>query len=405
MVVDVAASGAEAGRGLGASSAGARGYKCTASPQDGALSPSGSSITQAPSSSEAGSSATPHNYTELQAGVWNLPDWGSPQSLGSQGSPCNEAGHRLEGSLAGACREPRQTLQCTASPQDGALSPSGSSITQVPSSSEAGSSATPHNYTELQAGVWNLPDWGSPQSLGSQGSPCNEAGHRLEGSVARACGEPRQTLRCTASPQDGALSPSGSSITQVPSSPEAGSSATPHNYTELQADVWSLQDWGSPQSLGSQGSLCNGALKFDKMHRDVADAVVAELQVDLQSATNRAIDLMSSWVSQKIAHARKGIEEGMHNSCVQGQEQQAKDREGLRNSHIELVWKFEQLQSRMDGRMQTLEDLCCRVADERRCSEPRAAGSAQVQEAWKVAEERKWRMKLDDLQVSLDRAS
>merc|ERR1740129_1319322 len=227
-----------------------------------------------------------------------------------------------------------------------------------------------------------------------------EAGRGLGGSSAGARG-----YKCTASPRDGALSPSGSSITQGPSSPEAGSSATPHNYTELQADVWSLQDWGSPQSLGSQGSPCNGALKFDKTHRDVADAVVAELQVDLQSATNRAIDLMSSWVSQEIAHARKGIEEDMRNACVQGQEQQAKEHEGLRNSHTELVWKFEQLQSRMDGRMQILEDLCCRVTDKRRSSEPRAAGSAQVQEAWKGAEERKWRMKLDDLQASLDRAS
>merc|ERR1740129_261771 len=205
MVVDVAASGAEAGRGLGGSSAGARGYKCTASPQDGALSPSGSSITQAPSSSEAGSSATPHNYTELQGDVWSLQDWGSPQPLGSQGRRGNEAGHRLEGSLARACGEPRQTLQGTASPRTDALSPSGSSITQVPSSSEAGSSTTPHNYTELQGDVWSLPDWGSPRLLGSQGSPCNETGHRLEGSLARSCGEPKQrysvllaikTVRC-----------------------------------------------------------------------------------------------------------------------------------------------------------------------------------------------------------------
>lgn len=173
--------------------------------------------------------------------------------------------------------------------------------------------------------------------------------------------------------------------------------------TDLHVDVWMEDDWITPTRERANTSPCTAAQNLEKENREVADAVLAELQVDLQAEVQRAVNQMSSWISDEIAFARKGFEE---ESCKVRETLAAKHEE-VDKSHSEFHVKLAELQATLDDHKAILSKLSQDNSSQLR---PRALTDSQplqpssnVLEARRVADERKRRLELDNLQSGLDK--
>lgn len=90
-----------------------------------------------------------------------------------------------------------------------------------------------------------------------------------------------------------------------PSTPSGGSDT--NVCQQRDDDGWNLDTWQGT-SLSTNTSPCGAALLLDQAQRDVADAVLSELQIDLDAAMQRTMSQLSSWISEEIAFVRAGFE-------------------------------------------------------------------------------------------------
>mmetsp|Transcript_55878 Transcript_55878/g.130519 ORF Transcript_55878/g.130519 Transcript_55878/m.130519 type:complete len:886 (-) Transcript_55878:246-2903(-) len=171
---------------------------------------------------------------------------------------------------------------------------------------------------------------------------------------------------------------------------------------EAQADAWNVEDWDS--HLAQLQEVATPCRAFDGEDLQVAATVRAELQADLETLVQAAMDEMRSWLSQEIAFARSSLDEADSSKKRQQNEDEVNDLhkrvedqgqklEELQENQLEKLRREVQEQARVIKR---LEDM---TSPEPRCS----TSSERVMEARAVAEERKWRLRLENLESSLNR--
>jgi len=192
----------------------------------------------------------------------------------------------------------------------------------------------------------------------------------------------------------------------------AAATTTPPCKADL-LDAWQMEAWHSPSSPSSPSTVCSAAQTLEKTQREVADAVHAELQVDLEAAVSRAMSGMTSWISEEIAFARKGFEENVHKATEDMRAKFVREDEArLHSSQEEIVRKLKQLEISFDDQASVLRKLQDEGLSQDRpevFQQQSLSGSCQagltpaVMEARAVAEDRKWRKKLDALQAGIDK--
>jgi hypothetical protein len=113
---------------------------------------------------------------------------------------------------------------------------------------------------------------------------------------------------------------------------------------------------------------------------------------------------MNAWISEEITFARRGFEEDLRKACECSEADCARKQA---QQHAELNLKVEQLQASFDQQKLTFQKFNEETDNwtlPQASSETHGpAPSSRVLEARAVAEERKWRLKLDELQGGLDR--
>ncbi|CAJ1398947.1 unnamed protein product [Effrenium voratum] len=175
-----------------------------------------------------------------------------------------------------------------------------------------------------------------------------------------------------------------------------------------EADAWSMEDWDSQLArLREMPTPCRVRVPeaADSKQEEVADAVRAELQVDMEALVNAAMDEMRTWVSQEIAFARNSFKEDAR-AALQEDQSSAREAE-VRKELQELKQSLEKLQEgpeKMRKELQEHSRLLKRL-EESSHPERGATSSDRVAEARAVAEERKWRLRLENLERSLARNS
>jgi len=97
---------------------------------------------------------------------------------------------------------------------------------------------------------------------------------------------------------------------------------------------------------------CRSAQKLDQPHRDIADAVFSELQVDMESFVEKAVNQMSSWISAEVAFVRQGIEKDVLTKIgateeARGRTEEARSRkdEEFKHSQMQMAAKVDLMQS------------------------------------------------------------
>jgi hypothetical protein len=101
---------------------------------------------------------------------------------------------------------------------------------------------------------------------------------------------------------------------------------------------------------------------LEKEQRDIADAVFAEMQVDLDSLVQSAVNHMSSWISAEVAFARQGLEKDVEAAVTradmqqqaQFQELRARQDAEVKNSQTHFASKLELLQSELQSDVREL---------------------------------------------------
>eukprot|EP00440_Ansanella_granifera_P026164 gb/GFBE01028410.1/.p1 GENE.gb/GFBE01028410.1/~~gb/GFBE01028410.1/.p1 ORF type:complete len:937 (+),score=284.96 gb/GFBE01028410.1/:1-2811(+) len=187
-----------------------------------------------------------------------------------------------------------------------------------------------------------------------------------------------------------------------------------------QIDAFDLEDWDSPVSMmrGQVVSPCRAARSFDSHQREVADAVRAELQVDLEALVHQAVDEIRSWVSEEIAFARQDFQEEMRSAEEQRRAQERSEVEDLKRrveeqrqllERLQEGSQMQQVQSDLKEHMRLIkrlqEDVPAQLAPTMLDGGRETKSSDRVAEARVVAEERKWRLRLENMETSLERHS
>lgn len=184
-----------------------------------------------------------------------------------------------------------------------------------------------------------------------------------------------------------------------------------HHTVSEQVDAWDMEDWDSPASIMQHSnSICGAAGSFDEKQQEIADAVRTELQVDLEAVVNHAIDQMRSWVSAEIACARESFDKAakdIHEKSLHEDSEVKKVRSALEEQmgmirELKQNSFFEELKQDLDEQMRKLHRLEETIAAP--AEAPLGPGaSGAVVEARRVADERRWRLKMDGLQDGLDK--
>lgn len=112
-------------------------------------------------------------------------------------------------------------------------------------------------------------------------------------------------------------------------------------------DAWNLDEWGSCATSTRKARSCSAAHRLDKGQREVADAVFAELQVDMDAVIQRTVNQMSSWISAEVAFARQGMEK----ESQKAQEEKARQ---------DAEWKLSQTQ--FSSKVDLLESNLCNLS-------------------------------------------
>ncbi|CAE7475160.1 unnamed protein product, partial [Symbiodinium sp. CCMP2592] len=207
-------------------------------------------------------------------------------------------------------------------------------------------------------------------------------------------------------------------VSTAASSCNAAEGLTASSKAEDQADAWNVEDWDSHLAqlreagrehrvrsfLGQVATPCraspNGKLK-------VADTLRAELQADVELLVQEAMDEMRSWLSQEIAFARRNLEE-VHADQSQPQAndevkmlKQCVEEQGLALEKLKEGNDLEKLRKDLQDQARLIRKLDDAAATDARSS---TTSSERVLEARAVAEERKWRLRLETFESSVARS-
>jgi len=180
--------------------------------------------------------------------------------------------------------------------------------------------------------------------------------------------------------------------------------AGPGSDSKLSLDAWSVEDWSSadhfsPVSTGCDGSPSSAARRLNAPQRVVADAVLSELQVGMESAMQRAASQMSTWITGEIVLARQGLEDDIRKQIEEVRSTQCIN---LKRSQDELERILADVEQKVVAEQSMKEEMGCQKVAAPRSSQESFA-SAQVMEARVVADERRWRMKLDGIESTLEK--
>lgn len=168
-----------------------------------------------------------------------------------------------------------------------------------------------------------------------------------------------------------------------------------------QPDAWSVEDWSStqnfsPMSSDTPTSASSAAQKFDDTHM-LADTILAELHVDLESSVQRATNQMSSWVSEEFASSQQRLQESLHSAVTTASEAYASQVIELQRLNIELRTEFEQLRSTCGQNLVTTQKALGDCKGSVEDADALDLTSVHVMEARMFADERRWRMKMDSI--------
>lgn len=170
---------------------------------------------------------------------------------------------------------------------------------------------------------------------------------------------------------------------------------------------WDLEDWDSPASVLAHNSSPGGIARIaEENHREIVDAVRAELQVEIDNLVQNAVGQMNSWMSGEIGSLRQTFTDDMDSLRNTIQKSSTKDDAALENTQDDLSHKVEKLRIELNEVTQNIRKIqqcdSSSTTEEQRSSEPRT--SDRVMEARMVADERKWRLRLDALQADVGRS-
>jgi chromosome segregation ATPase len=171
-------------------------------------------------------------------------------------------------------------------------------------------------------------------------------------------------------------------------------------------DAWAVDDWATTSncSRSSSASPCTGVKGIGIPQREIADAVLIELQLDLQNQVQRAVNEMSSWISEEITFARQGFQEDAAKANAELKGTWEKEHTEIQKSHNELTSKVDHLQKTLEEQVAGMAKLRDESSHRASCqTEPVPAGNVKVMEARMVGEERRWRLKIDEIQEGLSK--
>jgi len=184
---------------------------------------------------------------------------------------------------------------------------------------------------------------------------------------------------------------------------------------EEQVDAWNLEDWDSPMShIREVATPCRAATRMQSKQTEVVDAVRAELQADIESVVRHAIDEIRSWVSEEIAFARQCFQEEMHQVQVPSQAQMEDMKKGIEEQsrlvkELQVGQRLEKLEGDLKEQMHLVqrlrEDMPAAPIPTNLDGGRETKSSDRVAEARVVAEERKWRLRLESIETGLERNS
>jgi len=175
--------------------------------------------------------------------------------------------------------------------------------------------------------------------------------------------------------------------------------------SDLRGDVWTEDDWVTPVRDRAQTSPRFADGQLNKLHQQVAEIVLSELRIDLQSEVQQVVKEMTSLISDEVTVARQGVEDGMQQFCDTWMVKHTE----LQSAHASLSASIERMQAGLDEHAAALQRL---PQDNRNAkpslhrlqvSQSESQPSSSVMEARQLAEERKWRLIQSDLEKHLER--
>lgn len=165
-----------------------------------------------------------------------------------------------------------------------------------------------------------------------------------------------------------------SGVGEGSTAPSSISKAVDGSKDKERADVWTVEDWDSQLArLKEVPTPCRVPDGTDAKQKQVADAIRAELQVDLEALVNAAMDEMRSWVSQEVAFARSSFREEA-NKFISNQELNNNEQNKERLEVSELKFKIQENEQLLEKFMKDLQEGRHLKRSE---EEPRAATSSE----------------------------
>lgn len=195
-------------------------------------------------------------------------------------------------------------------------------------------------------------------------------------------------------------------VSTAASSCNAAEGLTASSKAEDQADAWNVEDWDS--HLAQLREVATPCRASPNAKLKVADTVRAELQADVELLVQEAMDEMRSWLSQEIAFARRNLEE-VHADKPQPQAndevellKQRVEEQGLTLEKLKEGNDLEKLRKDLQDQARIIRKL----DDAASSTDARSSttSSERVLEARAVAEERKWRLRLETFESSVARS-
>jgi hypothetical protein len=173
--------------------------------------------------------------------------------------------------------------------------------------------------------------------------------------------------------EEDATTPS-SRVSKMDSTPTFTTMSTMATMAEQdeQGDPFATEDWCSQSSRSSHTSPCGAAHTLDRAQRAVADAVLSELQIDLQSQVQHALNQMNTWITEEINFASTNFQSDMEQAVelvltswrkelVELQGSQSESDRDLRHMHANLEEQIKSMrkeESSDDRAPTTWKDEC-----------------------------------------------
>jgi predicted nucleic acid-binding Zn-ribbon protein len=123
---------------------------------------------------------------------------------------------------------------------------------------------------------------------------------------------------------------------------------------EEQGDPFATDDWSSQSSRSSHTSPCGAAHTLDRAHRAVADAVLSELQIDLQAQVQYALNQMNSWITEEITFASTNFQSDMEQAVELVLTSWRKELEEVQSSQSESDREFRHMHTNLEEKIKSM---------------------------------------------------